>query len=148
MWRLYYILFVYLKSFKELGFQFWSESGCKDKWFIFTVQIFSSFFRENFSDIFPESFSRSLATLQGKILGQSGGSLPDSFIMSSLNYFPSRKRMQRYALFSFMQYFRQVFFWKNYRFILKYLLINEKSNRIFFKGVTREDMLCIMYTLF
>ena len=68
--------------------------------------------------------------------------------MSSLNHFPSRKRMQRYALFSFTQYFRQVFFRKNYRFILKYLLINEKSNRVFFNDVTREDMLCIIYTLF
>ena len=29
----------------------------------------------------------------------------------------------------------------------KYLLINEKTDGLFYKGITREDMLCIIYTL-
>ena len=46
MWRLYYILFVYLKSFKELSFVFGSESVCKGKGFIFNYQTFSKVFFE------------------------------------------------------------------------------------------------------
>ena len=69
MWRLYYILFVYLKSFKELTSVFKSESGCKGKRFIFTVQIFLKFFSKIFFRQVPECVSRSLAAWQGKILG-------------------------------------------------------------------------------
>ena len=114
-----------------MAFCFEAKADAKVSGLFLLCKFFRDFFRKNLSEMFPESFSRSLAALQGKILGQSGGSLPDSFIMSSLNHFPSRKRIQRYALFSFMQYFRQVFFQENYRFILKYLLINEKSKRFF-----------------
>ena len=134
--------------------------------YFYCANFFEIFFRENFSDIFPDRFSRSLAALQGKILGQPGTHYPirsschrltafplesgckgTHFFHSRNNRFPSRKRMQRYALFSFSQYFLQVFFKKNYRFTPKYLLINEKSNRVFFNGVTDMWMCGMVYTL-
>ena len=70
-----YYLFVYLKSFKELLFLFAivSESGCKGKRFYRNHQMFSKVFLKKFFRRFSEgvrlTLSRSLAHLQGKILG-------------------------------------------------------------------------------
>ena len=104
---------VYLKSFKELSFlklPFQRESVCKGKAFFRNLQIFSKFFLKKFFRRFSEGvrliLSRSLAHPQGKILGAASGTLFHSLSFTQSVIFsgsPSRKRLQRYRLFPFLQ---------------------------------------------
>ena len=110
---LYYISFVYLKSFKELSFlklPFQRESVCKGKAFFCNLQIFSKVFLKKFfrrsSEGVRLTLSRSLAHPQGKILGAASGTLFHSLSFTQSVIFsgsPSRKRLQRYRLFPFLQ---------------------------------------------
>ena len=89
---LYYISFVYLKSFKELflisKLSFVSENVCKGKRFFLNHQIFSKFFSKKIFGKFSEGvrliLSRSLAHPQGKILGAAFGTLPRSLKLHSV----------------------------------------------------------------
>ena len=107
---LYYISFVYLKSIKDLSsfrLPFLSESGCKGKCFFFIPQNFSevffrkSFFQENRKDDF-------LAPLDNTKVRYLHSPKPDpaqNFSACRFSYLSplSRKRLQRYSLFSFLQ---------------------------------------------
>ena len=107
---LYYISFVYLKSIKDLSsfrLPFLSESGCKGKCFFYSAKLFGSFFFEKvFFSRKPEGrLSRSLGQYQGKILAQSKADPQQNFSACRFSYLSplSRKRLQRYSLFSFLQ---------------------------------------------
>ena len=122
--------FVYLKSFKELSFlelPFQRESVCKGKAFFLSLQIFSKFFSKKFFRRTSRglSVSRSLAFPQGKILGvqrpKISASLHQSVIFSGS---PSRKRLQRYALFPVLQLLNNYFLRKFFIFSVSRWKIN------------------------
>ena len=105
---LYYISFVYLKSIKDLSsfrLPFLSESGCKGKCFFSFCQTFRKFFRKSFFRKTEGRLSRSLGQYQGKILAQSRADPQQNFSACRFSYLSplSRKRLQRYSLFSFLQ---------------------------------------------
>ena len=111
---LYYILVCLSKVFQRTVFSFvlpfQRESVCKGKAFFRNLQIFSKVFFEKIFRRFSEGvrliLSRSLAHPQGKILGAASGTLfhSPSFTQSVIfSGSPSRKRLQRYRLFSFPQ---------------------------------------------
>ena len=111
---LYYILVCLSKVFQRTIFSlklpFQRESVCKVKAFFRNLQIFSKFFLKKFFRRFQEGvrliLSRSLAHPQGKILGAASGTLFHSLSFTQSVIFsgsPSRKRLQRYRLFPFMQ---------------------------------------------
>ena len=105
---LYYISFVYLKSIKDLSsfrLPFLSESGCKGKCFFLFCQTFRKFFRKSFFRKTEGRLSRSLGQYQGKILAQSKADPQQNFSACRFSYLSplSRKRLQRYSLFSFLQ---------------------------------------------
>ena len=106
---LYYISFVYLKSIKDLSsfrLPFLSESGCKDNCFFFILPNFSEvFFEKVFFRETEGRLSRSLGQYQGKILAQSRADPQQNFSACRFSYLSplSRKRLQRYSLFSFLQ---------------------------------------------
>ena len=120
---MYYIFVCLSKVFQRTIFSwapvFSGKAFAKVRRFFFPSKLFRSFFRKkNFSGVTSQglSFSRSLASLQGKILGCSAfsksASLYHSVIFSGS---PSRKRLQRYALFPFLQLLRNTFlenFWR------------------------------------
>ena len=91
---MYYILVCLSKVFQRTIFlsssRFQRESVCKGKAFFHNLQIFSKVFWKNFSEGLPEgvrlTLSRSLAHLQGKILGAASGTLFPSPSSSSLSY--------------------------------------------------------------
>ena len=129
---------VYPKSFKELSFlklPFQRESVCKGKVFFRNLQIFSKFFLKKFFRRFSEGvrliLSRSLAHPQGKILGAASGTLFRSLSFTQSVIFsgsPSRKRLQRYRLFPFMQLlyhtFLQSFFRVLHNSLIYFMLYN------------------------
>ncbi|WP_333558835.1 hypothetical protein, partial [Phocaeicola plebeius] len=99
-------------SFLKLPFQ--GESVCKVKAFFRNLQIFSKVFLKKFFRRFSEGvrliLSRSPFSLpctsQGKILGAASGTLFHSLSFTQSVIFsgsPSRKRLQRYRLFPFLQ---------------------------------------------
>ena len=105
---LYYISFVYLKSIKDLSsfrLPFLSESECKGKCFFSFCQTFRKFFRKSFFRKTEGRLSRSLGQHQGKILAQSRADPQQNFSACRFSYLSplSRKRLQRYSLFSFQQ---------------------------------------------
>ena len=105
---LYYISFVYLKSIKDLSsfrLPFLSESGCKGKCFFSFCQTFRKFFRKSFFRKTEGRLSRSLGQYQGKILAQPKADPQQNFSACRFSYLSplSRKRLQRYSLFSFLQ---------------------------------------------
>ena len=105
---LYYISFVYLKSIKDLSsfrLPFLSESGCKGKCFFSFCQTFRKFFRKSFFRKTEGRLSRSLGQYQGKILAQSRADPQQNFSACRFSYLSplSRKRLQRYSLFHFLQ---------------------------------------------
>ena len=111
---MYYILVCLSKVFQRTIFSFvlpfQRESVCKGKAFFRNLQIFSKVF---FEKIFQKVFRRRAAypfslpcTSQGKILGAASGTLFHSLIFTQSVIFsgsPSRKRLQRYRLFPFLQ---------------------------------------------
>ena len=103
---------------------FQRESVCKGKAFFRNLQIFSKVFFEKIFGRFSEGvrliLSRSLAHPQGKILGAAIGTLFRSLSFTQSVIFsgsPSRKRLQRYALFSFTQLLQQTFLQSFFRFL-------------------------------
>ena len=145
---LYYISFVYLKSFKELSFlkpPFQRESVCKDKAFFRNLQIFfESFFEKNFRRVLRRraAYPFSLpCTSQGKILGAASGTLFHSLSFTQSVIFsgsPSRKRLQRYRLFPFLQLLPHTFLQYFFR-VLSNSLILFMLYSIFFIA-TRKQM--------
>ena len=106
---LYYISFVYLKSIKDLSsfrLPFLSESGCKGKCFFSFRKTFRKFFFEKvFFRKTEGRLSRSLGQYQGKILAQPKADPQQNFSACRFSYLSplSRKRLQRYSLFPFLQ---------------------------------------------
>ena len=105
-------LFIQSLSKNCLSFRlpFQRESVCKGKAFFRNLQIFSKVFFEKIFGRFSEGvrliLSRSLAHPQGKILGAASGTLFHSLSFTQSVIFsgsPSRKRLQRYRLFPFLQ---------------------------------------------
>ena len=97
---------------------FQRESVCKGKAFFLSLQTFSKFFSKKFGGTTSRglSVSRSLASLQGKILGCSAFSKSASLYQSVIfSGSPSRKRLQRYALFPVLQLLRNTFLRKFWR---------------------------------
>ena len=90
------------KIFQRTFFRFGSESVCKGKGFIFNHQTFSKVFLKKFFQFENQTFFLAPLLLQGKILKRIFSS-PYSASACQLNRSPSRKRMQRYRLFSFLQ---------------------------------------------
>ena len=97
--------------------RFSRKAFAKVRRFFFPSKFFRSFFEKFFRRTSRGlSVSRSLAVLQGKILGCSAfsksASLYHSVILSGS---PSRKRLQRYALFPVLQLLRNTFLRKFWR---------------------------------
>ena len=114
---LYYISFVYLKSFKELflisKLSFVSESVCKGKRFFLNHQIFSKFFFEkNFqrSETGTGSPSRSLSTakVRYKATPEKTGNL--TFTLSMLQRVSLSKAGAKLRTFSQTPTFTRLFF--------------------------------------
>jgi hypothetical protein len=107
--------FVYLKSFKELSFlelPFQRESVCKGKAFFLSLQIFSKFFSKKFFRRTSRglSVSRSLAVLQGKILGCSAfESLPLFTSLSSSAALPLESGCKGTHFFRFCNFYAILF---------------------------------------
>ena len=117
---LYYILVCLSKVFQRTIFSFvlpfQRKSVCKGKVFFRNLQIFSKVFLEKIFGRFSEGvrliLSRSLAHPQGKILGAASGTLFHSLSFTQSVIFsgsPSRKRLQRYRLFPFLQLLSHTF---------------------------------------
>ena len=107
---LYYISFVYLKSIKDLSsfrLPFLSESGCKGKCFFLFCQTFQKFF---FKKVFFQGNRKDdfLAPLDNTKVRYLHSPKPDpaqNFSACRFSYLSplSRKRLQRYSLFPFLQ---------------------------------------------
>ena len=113
---LYYISFVYLKSFKELflisKLPFVSESVCKGKRFFLNHQIFSKFFFEKIfqrSETGTASPSRSLSTAKVRYKATPEKPETSRSLCQCFSAFLSRKRVQNYALFRKLQLLHDFF---------------------------------------
>ena len=113
---LYYISFVYLKSFKELflisKLPFVSESVCKGKRFFLNHQIFSKFFFEKIfqrSETGTGSPSRSLSTAKVRYKATPEKPETSRSLCQCFTAFLSRKRVQNYALFRKLQLLHDFF---------------------------------------
>ena len=113
---LYYISFVYLKSLKELflisKLPFVGESVCKGKRFFLNHQIFSKFFRKNFSAVRNRTGnpSRSLSTtkVRYKATPEKTGNL--TFTLSMLYRVSLSKAGAKLRTFSQTPTFTRLFF--------------------------------------
>ena len=113
---LYYISFVYLKSFKELFLiskpPFVSESVCKGKRFFLNHQIFFEvFFKKIFqrSETGTASPSRSLSTAKVRYKATPEKPETSRSLCQCFTAFLSRKRVQNYALFRKLQLLHDFF---------------------------------------
>ena len=137
MWRLYYILFVYLKSFKELNFRLEAKVDTKVSTLSLTTKTFPKLFQKKFSaDKDRKAFSRSL--VPNKVRYSRHFCVCTACPAFQLRDFPSRKGMQRYTLFSFLQYLLLTFFHKNHPHKGNYLLINNKYELKYFIRITNN----------
>ena len=107
---LYYISFVYLKSIKDLSsfrLPFLSESGCKDNCFFLFCQTFRKFFFEKvfFQGNRKDDFLAPLDNTKVRYLHSPKPDPAQNFSACRFSYLSplSRKRLQRYSLFSFLQ---------------------------------------------
>ena len=125
---LYYILVCLSKVFQRTIFlscsRFSGKAFAKVRRFFVTSNFFRKFFFEKIFRRFSEGvrlvLSRSLAHPQGKILGAAVSTLFRSLSFTQSVIFsgsPSRKRLQRYALFSFTQLLPHTFLQKFFRFL-------------------------------
>ena len=130
---MYYILVCLSKVFQRTIFLFSSsrfsrKAFAKVRRFFVTSKFFQSFFEkifEKFSEGVRLILSRSLAHPQGKILGAAIGTLFRSLSFTQSVIFsgsPSRKRLQRYRLFPFMQLLLHTFLQSFFRFLLNSLI--------------------------
>ena len=113
---LYYISFVYLKSFKELflisKLPFVSESVCKGKRFFLNHQIFFEVFFEKIfqrSETGTGSPSRSLSTAKVRYKATPEKPETSRSLCQCFTAFLSRKRVQNYALFRKLQLLHDFF---------------------------------------
>ena len=125
---LYYILVCLSKVFQRTVFSFvlpfQRESVCKGKAFFRNLQIFSKVFFEKIFGRFSEgvrlTLSRSLAhrkvrySVQQSALSPVASALPVCHLQ---RLSPSRKRLQRYRLFPFMQLLHHTFLQDFFRFL-------------------------------
>ena len=106
---LYYISFVYLKSIKDLSsfrLPFLSESGCKGKCFFLFCQTFQKFFSKKFfQGSRKDDFLAPLDNTKVRYLHSPKPDPAQNFSACRFSYLSplSRKRLQRYSLFSFLQ---------------------------------------------
>ena len=106
---LYYISFVYLKSIKDLSsfrLPFLSESGCKGKCFFLFCQTFRKFFSKKFfQENRKDDFLAPLDNTKVRYLHSPKPDPAQNFSACRFSYLNplSRKRLQRYSLFSFLQ---------------------------------------------
>ena len=107
---LYYISFVYLKSIKDLSsfrLPFLSESGCKGKCFFSFCQTFRKFFSKKFffQGNRKNDFLAPLDNTKVRYLHSPKPDPAQNFSACRFSYLSplSRKRLQRYSLFSFLQ---------------------------------------------
>ena len=106
---LYYISFVYLKSIKDLSsfrLPFLSESECKGKCFFSFCQTFQKFFSKKFfQGNRKDDFLAPLDNTKVRYLHSPKPDPAQNFSACRFSYLSplSRKRLQRYSLFSFLQ---------------------------------------------
>ena len=130
---MYYILVCLSKVFQRTiflsGSRFSGKAFAKVRRFFVTSKFFSKVFLKKIFGRFSEGvrliLSRSLAHPQGKILGAATGTLfrSPSFTQSVIfSGSPSRKRLQRYRLFSFPQLLQHTFLQDFFRFLSNSLI--------------------------
>ena len=146
---LYYISFVYLKSFKELSLisklPFVSESVCKGKRFFLNHQIFSKFFFEKIfqrSETGTASPSRSLSTAKVRYKATTEKPETSRSLCQCFSAFLSRKRVQNYALFRKLQLLHDFFLTVSQSFFRKTLENSYVTRHIFFTGRRRRRKTC------
>ena len=106
---LYYISFVYLKSIKDLSsfrLPFLLESGCKGNCFFYSAKLFGSFFSKKFfQGNRKDDFLAPLDNTKVRYLHSPKPDPAQNFSACRFSYLSplSRKRLQRYSLFSFLQ---------------------------------------------
>ena len=142
---LYYISFVYLKSFKELSLisklPFVSESVCKGKRFFLNHQIFSKFFFEKIfqrSETGTASPSRSLSTAKVRYKATTEKPETSRSLCQCFTAFLSRKRVQNYALFRKLQLLQDFFLTVFQSFFVKRWKTGMLRG-IFFHHAQKED---------
>ena len=117
---------VYQRSLFFFSFRFYRKADAKVNAFFHSAKLFGSFFSKKFFSGKPEGkLSRSLGQYQGKILAQSRADPQQNFSACRFSYLSplSRKRLQRYSLFPFLQILWNTFF-KQFSIIF---IINCKS---------------------
>ena len=124
---MYYILVCLSKVFQRTIFlscsRFSGKAFAKVRRFFVTSKFFRKFFEKifgRFSEGVRLILFRSLAHPQGKILGAAIGTIFRSLSFTQSVIFsgsPSRKRLQRYRLFSFPQLLQQTFLQSFFRFL-------------------------------
>ena len=113
---LYYISFVYLKSFKELflflSFRLLAKAFAKVRGFFLTTKFFRSFFEKIFqrSETGTASPSRSLSTAKVRYKATTEKPETSRSLCQCFTAFLSRKRVQNYALFRKLQLLHDFFF--------------------------------------
>ena len=116
------------KNYLFSNSRFSGKASAKVRRFFVTSKFFQSFFEKifgRFSEGVRLILSRSLAHPQGKILGAASGTLFHSLSFTQSVIFsgsPSRKRLQRYRLFPFMQLLYHTFFQSFFRGLSNYLI--------------------------
>ena len=146
---MYYISFVYLKSFKELFLiskpPFVSESVCKGKRFFLNHQIFSKFFFEKIfqrSETGTGSPSRSLSTAKVRYKATPEKPETSRSLCQCFTAFLSRKRVQNYALFRKLQLLHDFFLTFPESFFRKTLKNRYVTRHIFFVIRRRRRKTC------
>ena len=96
---------VYQRSLFFSASVFYRKADAKVNTFFHSAKLFGSFFEKFFSGKPEGRLSRSLGQYQGKILAQSKADPQQNFSACRFSYLSplSRKRLQRYSLFSFLQ---------------------------------------------
>ena len=142
---MYYISFVYLKSFKELSLisklPFVGESVCKGKRFFLNHQIFSKFFFEKIfqrSETGTASPSRSLSTAKVRYKATTDKPETSRSLCQCFTAFLSRKRVQNYALFRKLQLLHDFFLTVFQSFFVKRWKTGMLCG-IFFQHSQKED---------
>ena len=142
---LYYISFVYLKSFKELflisKLPFVSESVCKGKRFFLNHQIFFEVFFEKIfqrSETGTASPSRSLSTAKVRYKATPEKPETSRSLCQCFSAFLSRKRVQNYALFRKLQLLQDFFLTVFQSFFVKRWKTGMLRG-IFFHHAQKED---------
>ena len=142
---LYYISFVYLKSFKELflisKLPFVGESVCKGKRFFLNHQIFFEvFFEKNFqrSEAGTASPSRSLSTAKVRYKAIPEKPETSRSLCQCFSAFLSRKRVQNYALFRKLQLLHHFFLTVFQSFFIKHWKTGMLRG-IFFHHTQKEE---------